>query len=319
MHVTSSAAPLSESTSPDDVVFLSTADWIVPSPARAAGRVAAAIGSPPPRERDVLATPTHPFSSQFARTSNQPWSLLPTRLQFLEPTAVVESDGCSTSPAPGLIAAQTGRQQRVHATVLVVTDDALEAIAERSLAPLLVEDPCEHFGWRRVWIGWDRDENRVEGHDAGLFVELVPVSAFGEEIARQATALNVGDFAGQVRVSERIFAVDDLDRAAAELDRSIGLVPSEAGTGLLDPDAAFRRYSFAHPGSATIALVEPTPDGLTGALAGGRPGLIATSIVVSDVESAVERAVSAGFVLLSKAVVEDPETGIVLNLEQALK
>jgi hypothetical protein len=155
-----------------------------------------------------------------------------------------------------------------------------------------VEEPCEHLPFPRIWIGWDGDENYVPGVEPKIFLEMIPANGVSPKVVDSVT--EPSGRSGESRLAWRLFLVDDLDAAVALMASAAALYPSETvRDDQLAVDRA--RFSFAHPGSATIDIAEPHATGpARDYLDSNGPGVWLTGLQVADPEAVISAALERG-------------------------
>jgi hypothetical protein len=266
----------------------------------------------------------HEFATLFFRGSAT-MAERPTRIQLVSlPEGGADPD-CAVAPfVPMQVAQGLGRRQRIHGTVFAVRNfaDAVGWLRGREV-PVFVEHTCAHLNYLRAWIGWTDDgRDRVDGFDAGLFAEFIPIEAFPRSVATAAHQPLSPTAAPTLAVSGRLHLVADLVAATTQLERLGFGTPTTGRDDLLGVDTA--RWSFAHPGSGDLLLAAPRADGPAAEeLAGQGGGTWLTGIACADVHSVAETALAAGADVIAEArnryVLHDRMTGAVLDLTQAAR
>lgn len=297
--------------------LLNAVDWVVPDLTVASKRVRTLL--PALETTGELHLAEHEFATTFFRGTAE-MAARPTRIQLVALPQGGADPTCAVAPfVPMQVAQGLGRRQRVHGTVFAVRNfEAAVAWLRRRDVPVFVEHTCAHLPYLRAWIGWASDgRERIEGFDAGLFVEFIPIEAFPRSVAAAVSAPRVPTAAPGLAVAGRIHLVRDLAEAVRQLENLGFGPPTRRRDDLLAVDTA--RWSFRHPGSGELVLACPAEAG-PGAdcLADEGPGAWLTTIACTDVHGAAEIALAAGADVVTRGpdryVLRDPETGIALDL-----
>lgn len=302
--------------------LLNAVDWVVPDLAAASKRVRTLL--PALETTGELHVAEHEFATTFFRGTAE-MAARPTRIQLVALPEGGADPTCAVAPFVPMQAAQgLGRRQRVHGTVFAVRNfEAGVAWLRQRDVPVFVEHPCPHLPYLRAWIGWTRDgRERVEGVDAGLFVEFIPIEAFPGSVAAAVSRPRIPTAAPGLAVAGRIHLVRDLAAAIIQLENLGFGPPTRRPDVLLAAETA--RWSFRHPGSGDLVLGSPRgPGPAADALADEGPGAWLTTIACTDVHGAAEVALAAGAELVTRGpdryVLRDPETGIALDLSSEIR
>jgi hypothetical protein len=279
-----------------DIAMLNAVDWVVDDAPATAADLAALL--PELTVTGELHLPEHGFDTVFYR-SPLSMGVLPTRVQLvtLSEPVVPDDQSCWAAPfAPMQQVQGEGRRQRVHGTVLAVRNfEKAVAWLDDRMAAYYVEQPCQHLPYRRVWLGWgDSGVDREPDVDGGLFLEFIPIEVF-PSVVRDADPRAPGAQDSPVRVAARTILVPDLEATVAQLEQVLGRDPSgRVRDDVLGLDGA--RYGFGHAGSAEMVVAQAragTPAGRYVADQG--PGVYVTTFAVTDPDSVVASAPTAGF------------------------
>jgi hypothetical protein len=276
------------------VHFLSTIDFIVDDVQTVCARFSDTFSLLSPRTSWFQRLDSHRYEAAYGRAGDA-YADAPSRLQFwslLSDHDVAEAPCHSyLAPVSALVARQADRPQKIHATVLAVDDveAAIAWLAARKV-PAQVEPPCEHFPFQRVWIGW-QGSAYADPADTGLYLELIPAAAL------PASATTAGASALRDRTTRlgwRMFVVEDLGAAITMMRATLGLEPAEAWTdSRLKADCV--RYTFKHPGSASLVLAEPHDAGPARSyIAEHGPGAYILGIYATEPAAALAHALSSG-------------------------
>jgi hypothetical protein len=298
--------------------LLNAVDWVVPDLQVAGERVRTLLPALEPTGELYLYE--HDFATLFFRGSAS-MAERPTRIQLVSLPQGGADPTCAVAPfVPMQVAQGLRRRQRVHGTVFAVHnfDDSVAWLRHRGV-PLFVEHTCAHLNYLRAWIGWSEDGgDRLDGFDAGLFVEFIPIEAFPRSVA---TAVDQPlSPTPALAVTGRLHLVADLSAAVAQLEHLGFGTPVQGTDDLLGVDTA--RWSFAHPGSGDLVLAAPRTAGPAAAeLDEQGSGTWLTGVACTDVHVTAEVALAAGAELVVRGpdryVLSDPQTGIVLDLTAA--
>lgn len=301
------------------VDLLNAVDWVVPELGAARERLLALLPDLEPTGELHIAE--HDFATLFLRGSAA-MAARPTRIQLVTLSEGGAAPGCAVAPFAPMQGLQgTARRQRIHGTVVAVRnfDEAVAWLSERGV-PVFVEHTCAHLPYLRAWVGWAPDgRERIEGFDAGLFVELIPIEAFPRSVGAAVSQPRSPMKPPTLAVTGRLHLVDDLDAALTQVEGLGFGLPTMGQDALLGVRTA--RWSFRHPGSGDLLLGSPKGNGpAVEELAEQGPGTWLTTLACADVQLVAEVAVAAGAELVAhdrnRWVVSDPETGIRLDLMQ---
>jgi hypothetical protein len=283
---------------PPVVAFLASADWVGTDSPNEARRLCDLLGLTSPDIDWGFELPSHGFRTRMF-SAGAKLSAVPTKLQFLDLTqddpSAEEVGLCSQPPIRAIVDLHGARNQRTHATNVVVEDfdAALAWLAKRDV-PVLVENPCEHIPYRRGWVGFSQQGVHSAGFDAGTYLEFIPLEAYPSSIVSSVAEPRPVP-AEAPGLGRRTFLVTDLDAAIGQLASTFGLTPDAPIEE--DDFLGVRRvvYSFGHQGGASLALAEPRTHGPAGDyLRAWGPGVFTTELRFCDAKQVLEHASSRG-------------------------
>ena len=244
------------------------------------------------------------FTYLFARV-HPSLKISPTRIELMAaaPSDPQADPTTTISFLPQLLETQGDRPWKTHANELATSD--IQAVAtrlERNGCPFFTMPATEQYPFSRLWLGWtESDPGAYEPEvDGGLMLEICETQALMSGPPWELPDVPDLPPGSMVRVLQRSWIVPDLDKSLTALEQNLAMVPSEGPT--LDIVSNCRRaaFSFDHPRSADLELLEPIgPGDVMEALDSWGPGSWVIRIGVNDLESkAVDlRARGTSFVL----------------------
>jgi hypothetical protein len=241
--------------------LLMSADLSVEGVDATAATIVAVFGLPEPRRSWVHDTPEAGVRTYFLRPQLDRANA-PTTIEVIGP----HPEGGWSESLRAIHELQGDRPMKTHATVFGVpeVEPYVTRLDDLGIPYRLdpgVEGPLP---FPKLWVGQQhRDDvtTYVGTHDAGLVVELIPTAPLllPADVATPP-AMDVPEGA-VVRIASRSFLVDNVETAAAMIERTFGWQPS-GGVGMSDVDhCRVGSYRGAFPGSGALELLEPTGDG----------------------------------------------------------
>lgn len=208
----------------------------------------------------------------------------PTRLEVMAANTVDPSlPAPQTLPhMPGLRRAQDDAPVRTHGTVFAVSDmeEAIERVRRGGFRHWLdaANDLMPHH---RLWVGVSEEEKDVwvPGDDGGLLIELVESVTIPGVVESAEEPPHPSDLppGAMTRIAARRWLVPDVDQSVARLhatfDCSIGPVTHTSD------GSRTASIICAHPRSAVVDLVEPTPGAPQAGFVAARGPLPCTIVV----------------------------------------
>ncbi|MFC5745293.1 hypothetical protein [Actinomadura rugatobispora] len=232
---------------------LASADLFVHDSQRAYDVLRGPLGLFEPRGIWRQVWPDWGFDARWCRT-NLDLAVSPTHVEIIAPLD-------SPDPSIGhpqmraMYDAQGGRLYKTHSTPIAVDDvEELARRLSRAGAIFRLDEPEGELPFPRLWLGRaaDRPGDYDPTSDGGLYLEFVPALNFPTKAddTKQPPAGHPVK-----RVSARTMIVDDIDSTLTTLDHNLGWSPSAAVARRRDDRVAV--FTFDHPGSAALEVVEP--------------------------------------------------------------
>lgn len=168
---------------------------------------------------------------------------------------------------------QGDRPMKTHATVVAVSDIPSHlARLDAAGIPYRYSPASDFMPFDRLWIGQSGDEAKGEigydpKHDCGMWIELLSAAPLHDlphmqipqpSAAEVATGSSDTRAPGFLRVVSRSFLVDDLDKAVATVERTLGWKPSHTGHEAAST-CRVAAYSGNTPGGASLEMLQPEP------------------------------------------------------------
>jgi hypothetical protein len=235
--------------------LLASADLFVRSAQEAFDRLAGPLGLFAPRGIWHQDWPEWGFDARWCRVDLD-LAVAPTHLEIIAPYP-------SADPALGhpqmaeMFAGQGARPYKTHSTPVSTGDiEGLVSRLSKARVPFRLDEPEGALPFPRLWLG--RCAGRPGAYDpaadGGLYLEFIPALHFPRpDGARPAKPPREGRPVR--RIAARRMLVPDVEATVRTLARTTGWTPATAIH--LRGGCKTAVYTFGHPSSATLDVVEP--------------------------------------------------------------